>query len=39
MEMNSLMIDDIPKESLNNRGVFIEEQEDSSEVKYPSIIN
>lgn len=34
MEMKSMMIDDIPKESINdNQNIFFEEQEDSTEVR------
>lgn len=36
-----MMIDDIPKQSINRRGTLFEEQEDNSEVKniYPTVIN
>lgn len=37
--LKSLMIDNVPKESINDPGIFIEEQEDRPEVKYSSIIN
>lgn len=37
--MKSMMIDGIPKASMDGQDVFFEKQEDSSEVKYPSIIN
>lgn len=34
-----MMIDDIPKESIDDQNIFFKEQEDNPEVKYPSIIN
>lgn len=33
------MIDGVPKESINDLAIFMEEQEDRPEVKYSSIIN
>jgi len=39
MNIKSMMIDDIPKESIDDQNIFFEEQEDNPEVKYPSIIN
>lgn len=38
-EMKSMMIDGIPKASMTDQNVFFEKQEDSPEVKHPSVIN
>jgi len=39
MKTKSMMIDDIPKKSIDDPNIFFEEQEDNPEVKYSSIIN